>query len=86
MASPPLHHHRTRHTSCDRRNGCVGKRHRNPGSRHPRGSRQADLHPGCLAALNIFVTDAGPTEFGTNIRDDDVSWLEIVRDARIQPQ
>lgn len=39
-----------------------------------------------LAALDVFVVDAGPAEFDKVMREDDVKWLKIVRDARIQPQ
>jgi len=39
-----------------------------------------------LASLDVVVMDAGPAEFGKVMRDDDVKWLKIVRDARIEPQ
>lgn len=39
-----------------------------------------------LAALDVFVIDGSPAEFGKVMREDDAKWLSIVREARIQPE
>lgn len=39
-----------------------------------------------FAALDAFVINAGPAEFLKIMRDDDAKWLEIVRQAKIQPE